>query len=703
MTGFSVSGRGAGSAASGTGNAVAPAQPQAGAATLAVENLRIGVAARGGLLEAVKGVSLSVGPGEMVGLVGESGSGKTLTAMAVCGLLPPRAHVISGSIRIRGTDALGLNRRGWEQLRAGQVGVVFQDAMSALNPRLTIGSQVMEALPAELRHNRAEAKEHAASLLADAGIPHPRERLGSYPHELSGGLLQRVVIAMAVARRPALLVADEPTTALDVSVQGQILDMLDRLRSELNLAVLLITHDLRLVQHRAARTVVVYAGEVVEEGPTAELAERPHHRYTVALLEAIPGRAPRRAPLASIQGDPPRLDQRFEGCPFAPRCSAASDPCSTAPPLWQVVATARYRCWHPQTEPLGGIVPRPQVASPRPPTGDHSSASPPPVAELVDLRKTYRIGGGLTHLRAGVTAAAGVDLDVPADAFTGLLGESGCGKTTIGRLLAGVEHPDSGAVRFEGAEIWSLSRTARAAWRRQVQLVFQDPYSALDRRMTVEAIVAEPLVIQGGLRRREIRDRARQLLSDVGLTHQHWGRRPTELSGGQLQRVSLARALTLAPKLLVADEPLSSLDVSLQAKILDLLVELQRRYHFATVLISHDIEVVRYLCDRVSVMYMGRIVETGDASLILAAPRHPYTAGLLASLPGSDGNGRLRGEPPSAMSPPSGCAFRTRCPYAQERCAVEIPQLWDVGDGGRAACHFPLVTAPLAGGARETT
>jgi len=565
---------------------LATPEAPAGAAALGVRDLVVGLrrppARRGRSVESeavpiVRGVSLDVPAGEVVGLVGESGSGKTLTALAVAGLLPAGVEVWSGHVDVAGRDVRALAPRERRAHLASHVGVVFQNPTPALNPRLRIGRQVAEALPAGI--SRRAARDEVARLLRDVGITDVDKTARAFPHELSGGLNQRVVIAMALARSPRLLVADEPTTALDVSVQAQVLDLLDDLRERHGLGVLLVSHDIGVVADRTHRVHVMSEGVVVESGPTREVLERPRHEYTQRLLAAVPSRLERAhaRPAVTVSDGPGTAD--------ATGASADGAAAGTAPQL-----------------------------------------------VVRDLRRAFALRGAAGRTRH--VALDGVDLAIPAGAALGLVGESGSGKTTLARIVVGLEHADSGSVEFEGVDLTRQDRAQRRAWRRDVQYVFQDPYGSLDPRLTVAQTLREPLELTLGLGRREAERAVVDLLDEVELPRAFAQRLPSELSGGQRQRVGIARALATRPRLVVADEPVSALDLSVQARILRLLERLRAERGLTYLFISHDLGVVRFLCDDVVVLRSGRIVEQGRTQDVLDDPQHPYTRALVAAVPG---------------------------------------------------------------------
>ncbi|MFF1691106.1 MULTISPECIES: dipeptide ABC transporter ATP-binding protein [unclassified Streptomyces] len=667
---------------------------------LRIDDLRVDIATRDRTVHALDGISLDLAAGEALGVVGESGCGKTMTALSVLGLLPPGGRITGGRVLFDGVDLAAAPAPVLQDVRGNTIGMVFQDPLTSLNPTMTIGRQVAEPLLLHRGVSRKEAWARAEETLRLVGMPQPAERMKAYPHQLSGGMRQRVAIAMALVCEPKLLIADEPTTALDVTTQHQILELIDDLRERLGMAMILVTHDLGVIANRVDRVAVMYAGKVAEQADVRGLFARPRHRYTEALFAALPERAgDSGTELHTIPGLPPNLTVRPEGCRFAPRCLFATDECRTQePPLADDGlrgAEHRFACFHPVPDVSGGGEAADVIA---PATIPAQSAPGAPLLELDALVKEFPLKGGpFSRSRGTVSAVGGVSLTIRKGETFGMVGESGCGKTTLGRIVAGLEDPTAGSVRFGGADLAGLTRAGRRAHRRRIQLMFQDSTAAMDPRMRVGEILREPLVIQGVGSRAEQEAQIGTLLDAVGLPRGAVHRYPHEFSGGQRQRLGLARALTLSPDLVVADEPVSALDVSVQAQILNLMRELQRERGLTYLFISHDLAVVRYLADTVGVMYLGKLVETGPAEEVYARPLHPYTRGLLDTVNVPDpsaaaGSGSaLTGETPSAAKPPSGCRFRTRCPLAQDVCAeVEPPVAAPRGAGHQVACHFPL-------------
>jgi peptide/nickel transport system ATP-binding protein len=800
---------------------------------LDIQDLRTEIRLRRATVHAIDGVSLSVAPGECLGIVGESGSGKTMTALSIMRLLPGGGEVVNGRIFVDGTDVAALSEQRMEDVRGNLIGMIFQDPLTSLNPTMSIGDQIAESVRLHRGASKAAALERAVEVLGLVGMPRPAERVSQYPHQLSGGMRQRVMIAMALANEPKLLIADEPTTALDVTIQKQILELIDSLRRRLGMSVILVTHDLGVIAGTADRVAVMYAGRIVETGTTEALFANPRHPYTEALFEALPeraavvveggpagGRAGRR--LYNIPGQPPDLTAPPHGCKFAARCRYVREECrQTEPALTDMGGTHAYRCFFPvgrdvdlgapahdlealqnpvesrdaSLENQGEILQdqKPQVQRLEdqsqkkrgsdgglggyfrrlsPSSGRSAEISPetsasPEAGEVVGDRVTgpsslrdgagtaaggagtsagsetavgsgsavgsgaagaVVAGDGAARQRAGspgdtvlvvshlvknftvtagavlqrrvgeVSAVADVSFEIPTGSTFGMVGESGCGKTTVGRLIVGLEKPSAGSIVLGGRDLASLPWRERRRQARLVQMMFQDSYASMDPRMRVGTILREPMIIQRDGNRSAQTKRVSAMLDEVGLPAAAAERYPHEFSGGQRQRLGLARALMLRPSMIVADEPVSALDVSIQAQILNLMLDLQREHGLTYLFISHDLSVVRYMADVIGVMYLGKLVEVGPADSVYSTPVHPYTRGLIDTVPVADPvlerakeNQGVRGELPSAVAPPSGCRFRTRCPRAQDLCAAEEPPLRPfTADGHLAACHFPL-------------
>jgi oligopeptide/dipeptide ABC transporter ATP-binding protein len=697
---------------------------------LEIEDLSTHIRLTRSVVQAVGNVSMRVDAGETLGIVGESGSGKSMTGLSVIDLLPPGGTVVGGSIKLGGRELVGLRPEEMRRIRGNEVAMIFQDPLTSLDPTKTIGYQVAEPVRLHRGASKAQAQERALEVLSLVGLPRPKERLGDFPHQLSGGLRQRVMIAMALACEPKLLIADEPTTALDVTIQAQILDLLADLKQRLRMSMLLITHDMGVIAGYADRVNVMYAGRVVETAAAGALFTRMRHPYTQSLLASIPQLSQdREKALHAIPGLPPDLASPPPGCRFAPRCRLATDKCrDSEPPLAGETSQHLFSCWHPVDGPLvlepiqagapdadsiglaapvtgpgqGPVADVPLVVTELPvPAPARADADAKPLLELRNLVKEFPVRSGAVLQRkvGAVHAVSDVSFSVPAGTTFGLVGESGCGKTTIGKMIVALERPDSGSIALGDVDVTKLRGADLRRTRRDLQLMFQDPHASLDPRMRVGGIIGEPLAIQHVGGRREQRDRVFELLGEVGLPRNAVERYPHEFSGGQRQRIGLARALTLNPALIVADEPVSALDVSIRAQVLNLMKRLQAAHGLTYVVISHDLAVVKYMAERIGVMYLGKLVEVGSAADVYERAAHPYTSGLIATIPVPDpavarskvGSG-IKGELPSPVHPPSGCRFRTRCPLAQEQCEAEEPALRSFGPGHQAACHFPLQT-----------
>jgi oligopeptide/dipeptide ABC transporter ATP-binding protein len=694
---------------------------------LEVEELRTEFRLKTANVVAVDGVSFHVDQGECVGVVGESGCGKTTIGLSIMKLLPNVGHVIGGSIKLLGQDLAPLTEKQMCKVRGNDVGMVFQDPLTSLNPTMTIGAQIAESARLHQGASKAEGRRRALEVLKMVEIPNAEQRVDAYAHQLSGGLRQRVMIAMALVCSPKLLIADEPTTALDVTIQAQILDLIDRLRQELQMAVILITHDMGVIAQRADRVLVMYAGRIAESTNTRELFMAMRHPYSEALLASVSklDQDPS-VRLVSISGLPPDLSQPISHCRFAARCRYAQDDCRESDPPLAPAANSGpdhlAACFHQVDVDERTIALRPEsvakaadltvkvdeVALARHQVRADALAEAPVLVRLDQLVKEFDVtSGAIVQRKMGtVKAVSNVSLAIRQGETFGLVGESGCGKTTLGRMVVALEHPTSGGIEFEGEEITDLSGGALRHRRRDLQMMFQDPYASLDPRMRIASILREPLKVQNIGSAEQQKARVLEMLREVGLPTKAAELYPHEFSGGQRQRIGLARALALEPKLIVADEPVSALDVSIQAQILNLLKELQERHGLTYLFISHDLAVVKYMADRIGVMYLGKLVELSPARELYDRPAHPYTQALIDTIPVADPtapvqrSGHIAGELPSSVNPPSGCRFRTRCPFAQDRCAEEEPALRAFGDGHAAACHFPLQT-PTGGSVDE--
>jgi glutathione transport system ATP-binding protein len=601
---------------------------------LEVTDLAVTFATDAEEVTAVRGLNLRVDAGEVVAVVGESGSGKSASAMAMIGLLPPHAEV-SGSVRLDGEELIDLDDAQMSRIRGKKIGTVFQDPMSALTPVYTVGDQIAEALQTHQRGiGRAAARARAVELLDLVGIAQPDRRARSFPHELSGGERQRVVIAIAIANDPDLIICDEPTTALDVTVQAQILEVLKTARDVTGAGVLIITHDLGVVAEFADRAQVMYAGRAVEVASVQTLYRDRRMPYTAGLLGSVPRLdAPQGTRLVPIAGAPPSLAALPPGCPFAPRCPLVIDDCLTAePPLIEVDAGHTAACI--RTDDVAGRTAAEVygVSTESPPIEADPDA--PVVIRVADLVKTYKLTKGVVLRRqiGEVRAVDGVSFELREGHTLGIVGESGSGKSTTLHQILDLTTPQSGSIEVLGADVAGLDRAGRRALRGDLQVVFQDPVAALDPRLPVFEVVAEPLAANG-FGKADIDDRVGELLGLVGLRREDASRYPAEFSGGQKQRIGIARALALQPKILALDEPVSALDVSIQAGIINLLLDLQERFGLSYLFVSHDLSVVKHLAHRVAVMFNGAIVEQGDADQVFADPQDPYTQRLLAAVP----------------------------------------------------------------------
>ena len=672
---------------------------------LRVSGLKVEFRSGGAWHRAVEDVGFDIAPGETLGLVGESGCGKTVSSLAVMGLIPSaNGRITGGEVVFQGRDLLHLGTEELRQVRGDEISMVFQEPMTSLNPSFTVGDQIALAIRSHRSVSKSEARDIAAEVLDRAGIPDARRRLDDYPHTFSGGMRQRAMIAMALACEPRLLIADEPTTALDVTVQAQILDLLRSLRDETGMAMLFVTHDLGVVADICDRVAVMYAGQIVETAPTDDLFATPHHPYTERLLASMPQRAVPGRTLPVIPGRVPAPGQMPSGCRFRNRCSWAEPACEGTAELVAIGPVRTVRCRRHDELALGGSSEElPETDAPR-------RVGSEPLVVVEGLRKEFPVTSGLLRrVRGRVKAVDGIDLTVAAGETVGLVGESGSGKSTVGRLVLRLIDPTGGKVVVEGRDLAvARGREVREA-RAEMQMVFQDPYSSLDPRMTIGATVGEPLEIHRSLRGTERDQRVADLLKMVGISPSVARRFPHEFSGGQRQRIAIARALAVEPKLLVCDEPVSSLDVSTQSQIINLFADLQNRLGLAYLFISHDLSVVRHISHRIAVMYLGRIVEIGPAEEVYRRPTHPYTEALLSAIPVADPVVQrrrqrivLQGEVPSPLDPPSGCRFRTRCPYAMDICREVDPAPYKASGGSTSWCHLHT-SGPLLAGAPTST
>lgn len=695
------------------GNLREDSRPIPDGAVLSVRDLNVRFNTENGINHAVRGVDFDLFPGKTLGIVGESGSGKSVTSMAVMGLLPETAE-IEGSVNYRGHELLGLSDKAMCKYRGKDLAMVFQDPLSSLTPVFTIGQQIIETLTIHNPKMSAKAKqERAVELLRLVGIPSPRERLRSYPHEFSGGMRQRVMIAIAIANDPVVLIADECTTALDVTIQAQVLEVLKRAQDETDASVVMITHDLGVVAGMADDILVMYGGRAVETGNIDDIYYRPRMPYTLGLLGAIP-RVDEKSDeaLVPIEGTPPNLINEVHGCSFAPRCPLATEACRTGDvQLMPVPGSAKHEAACIRTEELTDkldphdLYPVPEIK--------RSELQRKPREERKEVLKLDKVikhfplmKGALVKRRVGtVKAVDGVSFDIREGECFSLVGESGCGKTTTLLEIMEFNKDQSGELSIEGYDAKHTDKhTVRTKVRKDISMVFQDPTGALDPRFTVYEVLAEPLENQG-MPKAQIRKRILELMRTVGLQPDHVNRFPNQFSGGQRQRIGIARSLATNPKLIALDEPVSALDVSVQAGVLNLLEELKTNLNLSYLMVAHDLSVVRHISERVAVMYLGKIVEIGEVNQVFDHPTHPYTRALLSAIPIPDPDKErsrerivLKGDLPSPLDAPKGCGFVSRCPIfaalpedRKDKCLTEVPSLVSVAstDDHQHACFYP--------------
>jgi peptide/nickel transport system ATP-binding protein len=713
-----------------------------------------------GVTRAVNGVNFDVLPGQAVGIVGESGCGKSVMARSILRIVEQPGRIVDGEIILRrdrrnepskrdrqserdiakavtdddGIDLAKLPPNGptMRSIRGGDISLVFQEPMTSFSPVHTIGNQLIEALRLHKGLSARDAAERGVELLRMVDVPMPEEILGNYAWQLSGGLRQRAMIAMALAGEPRLLIADEPTTALDVTTQAQILDLLRSLKQDTGMALMLITHDLAVVAGMADYVVVMYLGEVVEKGPVEDIFAAPQHPYTKALLRSIPSvTATARSKLRTIAGSVPHPFNRPSGCPFHPRCTVAIDgKCDTEDPPLRVLGGGREASCHlvdGQTVAAGEAAGKQRAFLTLLEAEQEESQVPPPstsgevILDVRGLSKTFPVKAtSVGRNRARIRAVDDVNFDLRAGETLALVGESGSGKTTVSRCILRALEPDAGEMVFRTSsgdqlDLAKLRKKQVRPIRSQMQMIFQDPYSSLNPRMTVLDIIAEPLLVNGIDSRERRVARVRELLELVGLPQQYMRRYPHAFSGGQRQRIGIARALAMHPRLIVADEPVSALDVSVQAQILNLMLELQQQLGLTYILVSHDLSVVKHVSDRIAVMYAGNLVELGSRDEIMDHPKHPYTSTLLAAVPKPDPRATkvfvppLRGKRPNLIAPQVGCYFESRCPHAIDLCKTSPPDWREIGPGRWARCHradeldLPGVDGTLPAGAVRTT
>ena len=664
---------------------------------LSVKNLVTAFQTEEGLLRAVDGVSFDLPRGSTLGLVGESGCGKSVTALSIMRLLPkPTGQYIGGEILYNGIDILSLPVNKLHQIRGNHISMIFQEPMTALNPVQPLGKQLAEVFELhqpEMKKN--QIIEASIDILRKVGIPVPEKRIGEYSHQISGGMRQRVMIAMALACKPDILIADEPTTALDVTIQAQILDLIKSLQKETGMSVIFITHDMGVIAEVCDQVVVMYAGKIAEIAPGLDFFKSPKHPYSQGLLSSIPSLvATRKTQLNVIKGMVPALHQLPKGCRFQNRCSVVMPICKhEIPPLTSIQLSHFVSC-HIYDHSKDYQIPSDNTKEILTISEKVQTASGVCLS-VKNLKMHFPTHGGIFKRQTGrVYAVDGVSFQINKGETVGLVGESGCGKTTVGRSILRLYEPTAGEVEFENKNIINLPAKDLRALRRNMQMIFQDPFESLNSRHTIGEILEEPFVIHkignNGFRRNEVK----KLLDKVGLSKTAITRFPHEFSGGQRQRIGIARAIALKPKLIICDEAVSALDVSIQSQILNLLLELQQEMGLTYLFIAHDLSVVKHISDKIAVMYLGKIVEYSDADTVYQKPLHPYTQALISAIPVPDPTFSrekiiLQGDVPSPIDPPPGCCFHTRCPVAKEICQVQSPELKPhTTPDHQVACHF---------------
>ena len=665
--------------------------PQAPRHVFEIEGLHIDYTTESGVLHAVRDVSLTVNQHESFGLVGESGSGKSTLAMGAIRYLASNGKVTDGSVRLNGVELLGLAPKELRALWGSSIGIVYQSPLSALNPSIVIGKQLAEVARQHLGMDRGAAFARVTEMLTKVAMPDPEAVMKRYPHQLSGGMLQRCVIAMALMTDPSLLIMDEPTTALDVTTQAVVLDLVADLKREFDSAILYITHDLGVITKICDRVGVMYAGEFMEQSALYELFKRPLHPYTLDLLGCVPhfDPTPEKRSLVTIPGAIPRVDELPPGCIFAPRCKFVEDACTEArPPLDEVApdhlaACLRWRIVPPPGEYLRDATEAVRVAQ-------AESARPEVLVDADGAQVYFKAPKGV------IRAVDGMDLEVRVGETLGVVGESGSGKTTVARAIIGLTPATGGVITLHGKALQRSTGKRPRATLKEIQMVFQNPDASLNPTRSVGDAIMRPLSLLGGLGRQQAKQRAKELLQSVSLPVSYFERLPHELSGGEKQRVAIARAFAAEPELILCDEPISSLDVSVQGSLMNLLMRLQVEKQTSYVFISHDLSAVQHLSDSIAVVYLGHVMEIGDATKVLTPPFHPYTEALLSAIPLADPDIkqkpiRLGGSVPSAMDVPAGCRFHPRCPrFLGDICATQEPP-WREGEGDhRIYCHIPL-------------
>lgn len=660
---------------------------------LSVRDLHLSYGSGPSRVRAVRGVSFDIQPGEVLGVVGESGCGKSTVGFASIGYVAPGGRITHGEILYQGQNIATMRSRDLQQLRGKEIAMVFQNPLTSLNPSMTVGSQIIEVLEHHTGMRENEARRRVIDLFESVYLPSPDEAMHRYPHQLSGGQQQRVVIAMAMACDPALLIMDEPTTGLDVTTEATILDLIAELKEKTSAAIMYITHNLGVIARVADRVVVMYSGEVAEEAPVEDIFEKPRHPYTTGLMGAVPDVSRAGIALRPIPGQLPRPGSYTGGCAFAPRCSYAQDVCSEQHPPLEQIADGRYaRCFFWDQVSLK----REEVAV----SPEQRKPWTEPVLQVDGLRKYFEQKLGILPWSSNkrvVKAVDGVSFEIGEQETLALVGESGCGKTTLSSAIVGLTDDVDGEMVLDGTRLEPRVKNRPMSQRQQLQIVFQNPDSSLNPAHTVYEIISRPLKLFRG---QEVKGRVREevvsILESVNLHESYLWRYPSQLSGGEKQRVAIARALAANPKVIICDEPVSALDVSVQATVLNLLKKLQEEDGYSYLFISHDLSVVRYLSNRVMVMYLGHIMEIGPTSEVFQPPYHPYTEALTSAIPLPNpqieqAQIRLEGSVPSAANPPSGCPFQTRCPRKIGKiCEEEFPPMQEAADGHQIRCHIPM-------------
>ncbi|WP_138756384.1 ABC transporter ATP-binding protein [Paenibacillus sinopodophylli] len=669
---------------------------------LEVKELSVDFYKHGNAINVIDKVNLRINSGEIVCMIGESGSGKTITSLSIMRLIDFNSGKIThGDIELSGVSLVTLTKQEISVLRGKKIAMIFQEPMSALDPVFTIGDQIVEVLIRHTNLTKPAAREQAITLLQRVGIPEPEVRMKQYPYELSGGMRQRAMIAIALACEPELLIADEPTTALDVTIQAQILNLLKEIRDEFNMSILFITHDLGIAAEIADRIVVMYAGKVIEQAAVHELFEQPFHPYTSGLLQSVVTMdSDRTEKLFTINGSIPSLSELPTGCRFHPRCAYATDRCRSEEPELVSQSGREAACWNIEKllhEPQQQVEPKRIIAADRAIAAsfEHEQKQRLPLLEVRAIKKYFSIEQGLfKQNKKLIHAVDDVSFQIGKGETFGLVGESGCGKSTLGRVLLQLEQATSGQVLFEGKDVLRAPAGEWKSSRRDIQFVFQDPYGSINPRWKVGDIIGEPLWVHESLKGQAKRQKVVEVMELVGLNPAAYDRLPHEFSGGQRQRISIARAIALKPKFIVADEAVSALDVSVQSQIVNLMQELQGQLDLSYLFIAHGLNIVRHISDRIGVMYLGKLVEIATTDELFAHPAHHYTKALLAAIPLPDPTRRktflpLQGEMPSPANPPTGCRFHTRCTAATDLCKKIEPALQRIGPGHLAACHYP--------------